>query len=84
MHCHLTHSLVPRAIANEPEHDDMQPGRGVIAEPTHDQIAERANEIYVKAGCKQGCCEQHWQQAEAELRSRSPIISLIRERMPLA
>ena len=69
MHSHLTHSLVPRAIAIEPEHGDMHPGRGVIAEPTHDQIAERAYSIYVKTGCEQGCCNKNWHQAEMELHS---------------
>jgi hypothetical protein len=68
MHSNLTHSLSPRPVAIEPEHDDMNPGRGVIAEPTHDQIAERAYGIYLKTGCQHGCCKQNWKKAETELR----------------
>jgi len=67
MHSHLTHSLLPRPIAIEPEHDDMNPGRGVIAEPSHDEIAERAYAIYIMTGCQQGCCKQNWNKAEVEL-----------------
>jgi hypothetical protein len=45
----------------------MHPGRGVLTHLTHDQIADHAYGIYVKTGCKQGCCKQNWQQAETEL-----------------
>ena len=68
MHAHLTHSQAPRAVAVEPTHDDMHPGRGVITIPTHDDIAKRAYDIYVERGRKQGQCEQNWHQAELELR----------------
>jgi hypothetical protein len=45
MHSHLTHSQIPRAVAIEPTHDDLLSGRGVIAMPTHDQIAIRAYDV---------------------------------------
>jgi hypothetical protein len=69
MHTHLTHSQGPRAGAIEPAHDDMYPGRGVIDMPTHDEIANRAYDLYVKSGRKQGQCNQNWHQAELELRT---------------
>ena len=69
MHAHLTHSQTPRDVAVEPTHNDMHPGRGVIAMPTHDDIANRAYDIYLKSGRKQGQCEQNWHQAELELRT---------------
>jgi hypothetical protein len=47
----------------------MHPGRGVIAMPTHDDIAARAYGIYLKSGCKQGQCQRNWHQAELELRA---------------
>jgi hypothetical protein len=47
----------------------MHPGRGVIAAPTHDEIAQRAYDIYIKSGNKQGHCKQNWQQAETELQT---------------
>jgi hypothetical protein len=37
--------------------------------PSHDAIAHRAYDIYVKAGSKQGHCKQNWQQAETELQA---------------
>jgi hypothetical protein len=38
-----------------------------VAEPTHEAIARRAYDIYVKTGRKQGQCKQNWQQAEQSL-----------------
>jgi Protein of unknown function (DUF2934) len=69
MHAHLTHSEAPRALTVEPSHNDLHPGRGVIASPSHDDIANRAYDIYVKNGCQQGQCEKNWHQAELELRT---------------
>ena len=37
-------------------------------EPTHDEIARRAYELYLHRGCAHGAHEQDWQRAEAELR----------------
>ncbi len=33
-------------------------------EPTQEQIAFRAYEIYVKSGCALGHCTENWQEAE--------------------
>jgi len=35
---------------------------------THDQIAERAYDIYVKNGRQEDQCQQNWEQAENDLR----------------
>ncbi len=69
MHSHLTHSQVPRPVAIEPTPNDLVTGSGVIAMPTHDQIAIRAYDIYVKTGREPGRCKRNWHQAETELRS---------------
>ena len=36
-------------------------------EPTHDQIAAMAYEIWLKSGCPQGSETQHWLEAERPL-----------------
>jgi hypothetical protein len=35
--------------------------------PTHQQIEQRAYDIWLKTGCPQGQDKEHWQQAEKEL-----------------
>jgi hypothetical protein len=42
-----------------------------VAEPTHDDIARRAYDIYVKTGCTEGQCTQNWQAAEQALREQA-------------
>lgn len=37
---------------------------------THDQIADRAFELYEQSGRKSGCCEKNWTQAEVDLSMR--------------
>jgi len=39
-------------------------------EPTHDQIAKRAYELYLARGSLDGYSEEDWLLAEAELRNR--------------
>ena len=36
-----------------------------------DKIAKLAYEMWVKAGCKHGCDQQHWYEAEAELKAQA-------------
>ena len=36
---------------------------------SHQEIAQQAYQIYVRNGCKHGHAEEHWLQAEAELRN---------------
>jgi hypothetical protein len=38
-------------------------------QPTHEQISERAHEIWINRGCKPGQDEQNWLEAEAQLRA---------------
>jgi hypothetical protein len=71
MHRHGTHWQDVRDRAAEQTHDDMHSGRGVIAMATHEEISQRAYDIYVKTGCKHGHCKQNWQQAEDELKAAS-------------
>jgi hypothetical protein len=42
-------------------------GSALTPAPSHDDIARRAYEIYVKKGCQQGQCKQNWRQAEQDL-----------------
>ena len=39
-------------------------------QPTHEEIAQHAFQLWTQAGHPEGCDQQHWLQAEAELRSR--------------
>ena len=39
--------------------------------PTHDAIAKRAYEIYAQHGHQKGHCNQHWQQAEKDLKHQA-------------
>jgi Protein of unknown function (DUF2934) len=68
MNKYTTRSEATQSLAAGQTHDDLQRGRGVIAVPTHNDIAHRAYDIYVKNGWKQGQCKQNWHQAEKELR----------------
>ncbi len=43
-------------------------GGHVIVQPSREEIAKRAYEIYVESGCVEGRCEQNWHLAERELR----------------
>ena len=42
-------------------------GAKTTSKPTHDQIAQRAYEIYVERGCTPGDPMQDWLRAELEL-----------------
>ena len=41
------------------------------AHPSHDEIAERAFQLWHARGCPDGSAEQDWLQAEAELQANS-------------
>jgi hypothetical protein len=49
--------------------DETEPRRPAphVTLPTHEEIAERARQIYLRNGCKEGESEQNWLQAEREL-----------------
>jgi hypothetical protein len=46
---------------------DPQGASAATPAPSHDDIARRAYEIYVKRGRQQGQCKQNWRQAEQDL-----------------
>jgi hypothetical protein len=46
------------------------PGPILTTVITHEQIAERAHDIYVQSGRREGQCRQNWEQAEKDLRDR--------------
>ncbi len=50
-----------------------QPSAGRPAGPTHEQIAQRAHEIWVKNGGKHGDDQQHWLEAETQLKQEMGV-----------
>ena len=48
-------------------------GQSVIPIPSHEDVARRAYEIYIKHGCRPGQCKQNWQQAENDLRENGAL-----------
>jgi Protein of unknown function (DUF2934) len=71
---YMNPSEANQVLAAGQTHSDMHPGHGVIAEPTHDDISQRAFGIYIKSGCMQGQCKQNWHQAEHELRTHVALL----------
>lgn len=41
------------------------------AKPSHEDIAKRAYEVYLRSGSKNGRCDRNWRRAERELRRRA-------------
>ncbi|MBK7404561.1 MAG: DUF2934 domain-containing protein [Phycisphaerales bacterium] len=50
---------------------DGQAERSIPAVVTHEAIATRAYSIYLRNDCPQGRSQEHWLQAESELRARA-------------
>jgi len=47
----------------------MHPPTSTMHSPIpYERIAKRAYEKWMKGGCKHGCDQQHWLEAEAELK----------------
>jgi hypothetical protein len=69
MNKYTTRSEAARTLAAGQTHDDLHTGHGVISMPTQADIANRAYDIYVKSGCKQGHCNENWREAEHELKT---------------
>jgi hypothetical protein len=65
----MTESKTAQTYAPQQTHGDGHHGQTSSSMPTHDDIARRAYEIYIKNGRRQGQCERNWQQAENELRN---------------
>ena len=53
------------------KHTVPQSRPSMTSTPSHDDIARRAYEIYVKTGSHAGRCQQNWLQAERELRKQT-------------
>jgi hypothetical protein len=65
----MTESKTTQMYATQQTHGDGHYGQAAPPMLTHDEIARRAYDIYVKKGRRQGQCERNWQQAENDLRS---------------
>ena len=63
---HRSHSLDTPATPHRPPVPSSGPILTTVF--THDQIAERAYDIYVQNGRQEGQCQQNWKQAENDLR----------------
>jgi hypothetical protein len=50
-----------------PEQHEIQDSE-IAAGPTHDEIAQRAREIWESRGCPEGTADSDWREAEEELR----------------
>jgi len=60
-------------------HKTPHPGSVSTAVLKHEEIANRAYEIYVEKGCRQGQSEQNLLQAEQELKSRQEWVEADKE-----
>ena len=74
MNKYTTQTQATRILAAGQNHSDLHAGRGVIAMATHDEIALRAYDIYVKSGRKQGQCTKNWHEAEHELKTANHLL----------
>jgi hypothetical protein len=73
MYGHRDHSHSTAALPTTQSHKEEHSACCGSATPSHDAIAHRAYDIYVKAGSKPGHCKQNWQQAETELQSAGRV-----------
>ena len=64
----FSRSNAPVAAATSHRPPAPSSDRILTTEFTHDQIAERAYDIYVKNGRHEDQCQKNWEQAENDLR----------------
>ena len=69
----MSHSKETHAPAAQQTSNAAHTAVAAAAMPTHDDIAKRAFDIYVKTGRRQGQCKQNWQQAEQALRNEGVV-----------
>ena len=67
---YMTKSKATQMSTMQQTHKVPYPGSIPIAAITHEKIANRAYEIYVEKGYRQGQSEQNWLQSEQELKSK--------------
>jgi hypothetical protein len=73
MHGLKDHSQHTPTLATAQPKTEQHSGCCGGAMPSHDAIAHRAYDIYVKSGSKPGHCKQNWQQAEKELQTAGQV-----------
>ncbi len=58
------------ATATQPRRTGTKPRPATASvKITHEQIARRAHEIWLKQGCRHGLDQQHWFEAERQLKA---------------
>jgi hypothetical protein len=67
---YMTKSKATQMSSMQQAHKAQHSGSIPIAVLTHENIANRAYEIYVENGCREGHSEQNWLQSEQELKSK--------------
>lgn len=70
-----------RQSAQQPIQDIPHSDPVESAEPIHDEVTKRAQEIYMEKGCPQGQDDQIWLQAEIELRHKK--LAVLRSKLHL-
>lgn len=70
------------AAAMPPLHTAPYPNPAIAVGPTHDDIARRAYDIYVKGGRKQGHSTKNWTEAEQALRANASAANAARKELP--
>lgn len=43
-------------------------GSGTSSDPTHEEVARRAHQLWLDSGCQPNCEQHHWLEAERQLR----------------
>ena len=66
-------SQTPLVTPTHPGHSVLPPSPSCVTVTTHDDIAQRAYDIYVQNGYRQGQCNKNWLQAEKDLRQQGPV-----------
>jgi len=61
------------AISKNGTTTSYQNSSSAARQPTYDEIAARAYEIYLRSGREEGHSQEHWQQAERELMEQSNL-----------
>ncbi len=54
------------------------PGATKIEQQIMERIRKRAYELWEAHGCPQGCDQQHWLEAEREIRSQTKPVARVR------
>ena len=66
-----SHPIAPAEVPHRPVAPPLGPVLASVF--THEQLAERAYDIYVKSGRREEKCQQNWAQAENDLRHQGSL-----------